>query len=153
VAGLAALLADDTRATFCLALLDGRPGRPASWPARVAPSTATGHLHRLVRGGLLAEERQAGTATSAGRPEVAELSSYWPPGRRAPPEVHTLKAASGATRWPGPDLLRPPGRPARRRACRAMTARFLDSYSITEEGLGCLRAGRDVPGLRRQRAR
>ncbi|MGN9778330.1 ArsR/SmtB family transcription factor [Micromonospora sp. H33] len=60
LARLAALLADDTRARICLALLDGR-----AWTAGelarltgVAPSTASDHLTRLVRGGLLAEERQ-----------------------------------------------------------------------------------------------
>jgi DNA-binding transcriptional ArsR family regulator len=60
LADLAALLADGTRAGFCLALLDGR-----AWTAgelarhtRVAPSTATEHLNRLVAGGLLTEHRQ-----------------------------------------------------------------------------------------------
>ena len=59
LASLAALLADRTRASFCLALLDGR-----AWTATelgrlagVAPSTATSHLNRLVAGGLLTEER------------------------------------------------------------------------------------------------
>ena len=60
LADLAALLADGTRAGFCLALLDGR-----AWTAGelarhsgVAPSTATEHLNRLVAGGLLTEHRQ-----------------------------------------------------------------------------------------------
>ncbi|MEU6114415.1 winged helix-turn-helix domain-containing protein [Streptomyces sp. NPDC047117] len=60
LASVARLLADGTRAGFCLALLDGR-----AWTATelarhmgVAPSTATEHLHALVRGNLLAEERQ-----------------------------------------------------------------------------------------------
>jgi DNA-binding transcriptional ArsR family regulator len=60
LAGLAGLLADHTRATFCLALLDGR-----AWAANelaryagVAASTATEHLNVLVAGGLLAEERR-----------------------------------------------------------------------------------------------
>lgn len=60
LAALAALFADETRASFLLALLDGR-----SWTAGelarhagVAPSTATEHLGRLVTGGVLAEERQ-----------------------------------------------------------------------------------------------
>ncbi|MEU1623201.1 winged helix-turn-helix domain-containing protein [Streptomyces sp. NPDC005722] len=60
LAALAALLADETRAAMCLALLDGR-----AWTAGelarhtgVAPSTASEHLGRLVAGGLLAEERQ-----------------------------------------------------------------------------------------------
>ncbi|MFD6027150.1 ArsR/SmtB family transcription factor [Streptomyces griseoluteus] len=60
LASLAALLADETRAGCLLALLDGR-----AWTAgelarhvRVAPSTLTGHLNRLVAGGLLVTERQ-----------------------------------------------------------------------------------------------
>ncbi|MEU0394175.1 helix-turn-helix transcriptional regulator [Streptomyces sp. NPDC006208] len=60
LAAFAALLADETRAAFCLALLDGR-----AWTAGelarhggVAPSTASEHLGKLVGGGLLAEERQ-----------------------------------------------------------------------------------------------
>ncbi len=60
LAALAALLADETRAAICLALLDGRAwtaGELAAY-AGVAPSTATGHLHRLVDGGLLVERRQ-----------------------------------------------------------------------------------------------
>ncbi|MFI6347905.1 ArsR/SmtB family transcription factor [Streptomyces sp. NPDC050560] len=60
LAAVAGLLADRTRAGFCLALLDGR-----AWTAGeltrhmgVAASTATGHLNGLVAAGLLAEERQ-----------------------------------------------------------------------------------------------
>ncbi|TDD34964.1 ArsR family transcriptional regulator [Actinomadura sp. KC06] len=57
---VAKLLADDTRAAICLALLDGR-----AWTAGelaqhvgVARSTATEHLTSLVEGGLLSQERQ-----------------------------------------------------------------------------------------------
>lgn len=60
LASLAALLADETRAAMCLALLDGRAwtaGELATH-AGVAPSTATEHLHRLIGGGLLVERRQ-----------------------------------------------------------------------------------------------
>ncbi|TDC84201.1 ArsR family transcriptional regulator [Micromonospora sp. KC606] len=60
LASLAALLADETRAAMCLALLDGRAWTAGELAAhaRVAPSTATGHLHRLIGGGLLVERRQ-----------------------------------------------------------------------------------------------
>lgn len=60
LAGLAGLLADRTRASFCLALLDGRAWTAAELAryAGVAASTATGHLNLLVAGGLLEEERQ-----------------------------------------------------------------------------------------------
>lgn len=60
LARLAALLADDTRAAFCLALFDGRAWTAGELAkhARVARSTASEHLDRLVEGGLLRERRQ-----------------------------------------------------------------------------------------------
>ena len=60
LASRAALLADATRATMCVALLDGRAWTAGELAhhAAVAPSTATGHLSRLVDGGLLEEMRQ-----------------------------------------------------------------------------------------------
>ncbi|KUJ69684.1 ArsR family transcriptional regulator [Streptomyces albus subsp. albus] len=60
LARLAALLADETRASFCLALLDGRAWTAGELArhAGVAASTASEHLSRLVDGGLLAQERQ-----------------------------------------------------------------------------------------------
>jgi DNA-binding transcriptional ArsR family regulator len=60
LAGSAALLADRTRAAFCLALLDGRAWTVGELArqAGVALSTASGHADRLVAGGLLAEHRQ-----------------------------------------------------------------------------------------------
>ena len=60
LAAMARLLADGTRATFCLALLDGRAWTPTELArhAGVAASTATEHLNAMVAGGLLAEERQ-----------------------------------------------------------------------------------------------
>jgi DNA-binding IclR family transcriptional regulator len=66
LAGLAGLLADGTRAAFCLALLDGRAWTAAELArnAGVAAPTATGHLNLLVAGGLLAENGKAGTVTS-----------------------------------------------------------------------------------------
>lgn len=60
LASVARLLADGTRAAFCLALLDGRAwtAKELACHAGVAASTTTEHLHALVRGGLLTEERQ-----------------------------------------------------------------------------------------------
>lgn len=57
---VAKLLADDTRAAFCMALLDGRAWTAGELArhAGVAASTATAHLSMLVEGGLLTEERQ-----------------------------------------------------------------------------------------------
>jgi len=63
LAGLAGLLADGTRASFCLALLDGRAWTAAELArhAGVAAPTATGHLNLLVAGG------PASTGANAGR--------------------------------------------------------------------------------------
>jgi DNA-binding transcriptional ArsR family regulator len=60
LAGFAALLADGTRASFCMALLDGRAWTAAELARHsgVAASTATEHLNHLVAGGLLEEERR-----------------------------------------------------------------------------------------------
>lgn len=60
LAALAGLFADETRAAFLLALLDGRAWTAGELArhAHVAPSTASEHLGKLVAGGLLAEERQ-----------------------------------------------------------------------------------------------
>lgn len=98
LAALAGLLADETRATFCLALLDGRAwtaGEPARH-ASVAPSTASEHLGKLVAGGLLAEERQGRhrylrLAGEQAAHLVEELAGRAVPGAAAPPR--TLGAA------------------------------------------------------------
>lgn len=60
LAGLAHLLADESRATMCLVMLDGRAWTAGELArvADVAPSTASVHLGLLVQGGLLVEERQ-----------------------------------------------------------------------------------------------
>ncbi|MDX6351021.1 MAG: hypothetical protein QOF84_5811 [Streptomyces sp.] len=97
LAALAGLLADDTRATMCLALLDGRAWTAGELArhARVAPSTATAteHLTRLVAGGLLAEERRAGTATYASRTRRPPSSSRTsPPTPRRPPHRRPVRS-------------------------------------------------------------
>ncbi|MFI1355442.1 ArsR/SmtB family transcription factor [Streptomyces sp. NPDC020898] len=60
LAALAALMADETRAGFLLALLDGRAWTAGELArhAGVVASTASEHLGKLVAGGLLTEERQ-----------------------------------------------------------------------------------------------
>ncbi|MER7726635.1 winged helix-turn-helix domain-containing protein [Streptomyces sp. NPDC096323] len=60
ISDTASLLADRTRAAFCLALLDGRAWTAGELArgAGVGASTASEQLSRLVEGGLLAEERQ-----------------------------------------------------------------------------------------------
>lgn len=76
LAQVASLLADRTRAAFCGALLDGRAwtARELAAHARVAPSTASEHLTRLIEGGLLVEHRQGRHRYVAlAGPHVAEL--------------------------------------------------------------------------------
>src|ERR1700709_2598394 len=60
LAALAGLLADETRATFCMALPAGRAWTAGELArhAGVAASTASEHLTRLVAGGILREHRQ-----------------------------------------------------------------------------------------------
>ncbi|MFF3328175.1 ArsR/SmtB family transcription factor [Streptomyces sp. NPDC002888] len=97
LAALAALLADRTRAAFCLALLDGRAwtAKELAQLAGVAQSTATSHLHRLVAGGLLAEERRGRNRyVRLADPDIAEmiegLAARAP---RRPVPVRSLTAA------------------------------------------------------------
>jgi DNA-binding transcriptional ArsR family regulator len=98
LAGLANLLADETRAAICLALLDGRAWTAGELAAHagVAKSTASEHLDRLVGGGLLAEERQGRHRyVRIADPGVAhlieDLSAHLEPGRVA---VRSLRQAS-----------------------------------------------------------
>ncbi|MEJ8281204.1 ArsR/SmtB family transcription factor [Pseudonocardia spirodelae] len=102
----AALLADRTRATFCLALIDGRAWTAGELArhAGVAPSTASAHLDRLVAAGLLVTERQ-------GRHRYVRLA-----GPDVARTVETL--AAGIAPTPGPPSLR-----ASRAAVRLAAAR------------------------------
>ena len=98
LAQFAALLADRTRAAFCLALLDGRAWTAGELAghAGVAPATATGHLHKLVTAGLLTEHRQgrhryvrlAGPAVAQ---LLEDLTAHLPPAAAAP---RTLRGAT-----------------------------------------------------------
>ncbi|MFI1101310.1 ArsR/SmtB family transcription factor [Streptomyces melanogenes] len=99
LAAFASLLADETRAAFCLALLDGRAwtaGELARY-AKVAPSTASEHLGKLVAGGLLSEERQGRhryvrLADAGVAHLVEELAA-----RTAPAPARGLRAASAGS--------------------------------------------------------
>ena len=91
LAGLAGLLADGTRAAFCLALLDGRAWTAAELArhAGVAAPTATGHLNLLVAGGLLTEERQGRhryvrLASDEVATLIEDLAAMAPPPQAAP---------------------------------------------------------------------
>jgi DNA-binding transcriptional ArsR family regulator len=98
LAAFAALLADGTRAGFCLALLDGRAWTASELAryAGVAASTASEHLTALVAGGLLVEHRQGRHRyLRLADPRVAELVeglAELAPRRGTPPR--TLSAAS-----------------------------------------------------------
>jgi DNA-binding transcriptional ArsR family regulator len=60
LAAVAALIADPSRAAMLDALIGGEPMTAGSLAriAGVAPSTASGHLARLERGGLVVSERR-----------------------------------------------------------------------------------------------
>lgn len=76
LARLASLLADGTRASFCMSLLDGRAWTAGELAksAGVAPSTATEHLNHLIAGGLLVERRQGRHRyVQLAGPETADL--------------------------------------------------------------------------------
>ncbi|MGC5346572.1 ArsR/SmtB family transcription factor [Streptomyces sp. DT24] len=150
LAALAALLADETRASFCLALLDGRV-RTAGELARyagVAPSTASEHLGKLVAGGVLAEERQ-------GRLRCLRLADARIAQLVEDLGAHVLPADGEPSRAPrGLRAVSADNALARGRTCYdhlagrigiaitdAMTARGLlrrdtDSLVLTDEGIG-----------------
>jgi DNA-binding transcriptional ArsR family regulator len=100
LARLAGLLADRTRAAFCLALLDGRAWTAGELArhAGVAASTATEHISALVNGGLLVDERQGRHRyVRLASPRVAqlleELTGHAGP---APEPPRSLRAASAS---------------------------------------------------------
>ncbi|MBV2156481.1 winged helix-turn-helix domain-containing protein [Kitasatospora sp. SUK 42] len=101
LAAVARLLADGTRAAFCLALLDGRAWTAVELArhAGVAPSTATSHLNLLVAGGLLAEERHGRHRylRLADRRVVELIESLAALAPQQPPRPRSL-AASGRQR-------------------------------------------------------
>ncbi|WP_204017575.1 ArsR/SmtB family transcription factor [Sphaerimonospora thailandensis] len=149
LAAMAALLADETRAAFCLALLDGRAWTASELArhAGVAASTTSEHLGRLVEGGLLAEERQGRHRyVRLADPEIAhlieDLAGHAVPAGTGPAEggPRTLRAASASNAL------------ARGRTCydhlagrlgisitEAMTERGLlrqdTGFALTDEGL------------------
>jgi DNA-binding transcriptional ArsR family regulator len=100
LAAFAALLADRTRATFCLCLLDGRAWTAGELAraAGVAASTASEHVNQLVAGGLLADERQGRhryvrLADDRAAQMVEELAAYAVP-QGTQPDRSSLRAAS-----------------------------------------------------------
>ena len=101
LAQIAGLLADQTRAAFCMAMLDGRAWTVGELArqAGVAPSTASEHLTRLIAGGLMAEERQGrhryvrlANPIAAGL--IEDLASYAPSTpTMTPPMPNNLRAS------------------------------------------------------------
>ncbi|MEU7280587.1 helix-turn-helix domain-containing protein [Streptomyces sp. NPDC045431] len=151
LAAFAALFADETRAAFCLALLDGRAWTAGELArhARVAASTTSEHLGRLVAGGVLVEERQ-------GRHRYVRLA-----GERIAHLIEDLAAQATAGREPrAPRSLRAAsvdGAMARGRTCydhlagrlgiavtEAMTVRGLlrqdTGFALTDAGVDWFRA-------------
>ncbi|MET9629310.1 winged helix-turn-helix domain-containing protein [Lentzea sp. NPDC006480] len=99
LAQVAALLADKTRAAFCGALLDGRAwtATELAQVARVAPSTASEHLTRLIEGGLLVEHRQGRHRyVSLAGPHVAELLEMMTAFAGPGPSPRGLRATSAS---------------------------------------------------------
>jgi DNA-binding transcriptional ArsR family regulator len=100
VAQLAGLLADATRATFCLAMLDGRAWTAGELArlAGVVPSTASAHLTRLVEGGLVTEVRQGRHRyLRLANPQVAQMVEDLAERVPAPPDpVRSLRAATAS---------------------------------------------------------
>ncbi|MFI5909009.1 ArsR/SmtB family transcription factor [Dactylosporangium sp. NPDC051541] len=159
LASLAMLLADETRAAMCLALLDGRAWTAGELAAHagVARSTATEHLDRLVGGGLLAEERQGRhryvrLADASVAHLIEDLSARLPP---RPPAPRNLRQATAAAAM------------KRARTCYdhlagelgvavadAMTARGLlnqrSGFALTDAGLAWLTAEAGVDAARLQ---
>jgi len=100
LADLAALLADSTRAAFCIALLDGRAWTAGELArsAGVRPSTASEHLDRLVAGGLLVERRQGRHRyVQLAGGQVAELlEDLHAHATPVPPQHRSLRAATAS---------------------------------------------------------
>ena len=97
LATLAGALADRTRASFCLALLDGRAWTAGELArhARVARSTASEHLDRLGAVGLIAEEHQGRHRyVRLADPEVAELVEHLSARAPHPTPPGSLRAAT-----------------------------------------------------------
>jgi DNA-binding transcriptional ArsR family regulator len=107
LAAVAGLLADRTRATFCLALLDGRAWTSGELArtAGVTASTASEHLDTLVAGGLLATERQGRhryvrLADARAAQVIEELAGYAMPdvGDPARPTFRAVTVAAALRR-------------------------------------------------------
>jgi DNA-binding transcriptional ArsR family regulator len=165
LAELAGLLADPTRASICLALQDGRAWTAGELArsAGVTAATASGHLDKLVAGGLLAEVRQGRHRyVHIAGPQISQLIEDLAAHAGPPPAPRGLRAASASAAM------------ARARTCYdhlagslgvGVTDALLErgllqqstGFSVTDEGLEWFGAlGIDLaprPGSRRPMAR
>lgn len=99
LARLAGLLADETRARFLLALLDGRAWTAGELArgAGVTAATASSHLDKLVEGGLLAEQRVGRHRyVRLPSPQLAQLIEDMLAHAEPPPPTRTLRASSAS---------------------------------------------------------
>ncbi|WP_439497109.1 ArsR/SmtB family transcription factor [Bosea sp. (in: a-proteobacteria)] len=97
LAEIAHLMGDPARANMLHALMDGRAltAKELAWLAGVAPQTASGHLARLMQGGLLAVAvqgrhryyRLAGPEVAAALEGLMVLAGTQPTSRRLPSRV------------------------------------------------------------------
>lgn len=97
LAVVADLIGDPARANMLQALMDGRAltAKELAWLAGIAPQTASGHLARLLQGGLLAVAAQgrhryyrlAGPDVAAALGGLMVLSGAAPQPRRLPSRV------------------------------------------------------------------
>jgi DNA-binding transcriptional ArsR family regulator len=97
LARLAALLADGTRASFCMSLLDGRAWTAGELArsAGVAASTASEHLDHLVTGGLVTQHRQGRHRyVRLASPRVAELIEFMAEHAPPTPAPRTLRGTT-----------------------------------------------------------
>jgi DNA-binding transcriptional ArsR family regulator len=102
-ARVAALIGEPARATMLLSLLDGwaLPAGELAFSANVAPQTASGHLAKLVEGGLLSVENQgrhryyrlAGPEVGTALEALGELAPAPRVRDREPEEVKVLRYA------------------------------------------------------------
>ena len=104
IAAVAALIAEPARAIMLTALLDGRalPAGELAYASGVTPQTASGHLAKLVDGGLLVLESQgrhryfrlAGAHIAQALEQLAAIRPAGPARRKAlSPEARALRFA------------------------------------------------------------
>ncbi len=160
---LAALLADPGRAQMIWALMDGsaRPASELALLAGVSPSSASGHLGRLVEGGVLSLEargrnrfyRLAGPEVGQAVEALASASLALQPQRRSLPPSHGTPSALREARTCYDHLAG--------ELAVGVFARMLDAGWIEQEGrtlrlsatgeAGLARLGIDLAEVRRRR--